>query len=50
MCAPISVTTQNAMIVASTAKALIVSQILGLSTIIGVLAFKLSSAIKKVKA
>mgnify|MGYP000613180306 CR=1 FL=1 len=46
MCAPISVTTQGALIVSSASKALLVNQILGLSAIISVLAIKLGKAIK----
>jgi len=49
MCAPVSITTANAMMtVSSGMQALLVSQILALSTVVGVLAFKAVGMVKQV--
>jgi|GEM_PF-5236623 len=47
MCAPISVTATSAV---AMAKTMLINQIVGLVTIVGVLAFSVVSAIKKAKA
>jgi len=47
MCAPISVTATSAV---AMAKTMLINQIVGLATIIGILAFSVVNAIKKTKA
>ena len=47
MCAPISVTATSAV---AMAKTMLISQIMGASTLIGILAFSVAKAIKKVRA
>jgi len=48
MCAPVAVTTSNVVTAASGGmQALLVSQIIALSTVIGVLAFRVLSAAKR---
>jgi len=48
MCAPVSITTANAvMTVGSGMQALLVSQILALSTVVGILAFKAVGMVKQ---
>lgn len=48
MCAPVAVTTNNVMIAAGSGiQALLVSQIIALSTVIGVLAFKVIGMVKR---
>jgi len=48
MCAPVSITTANAMITAGSGmQALLVSQILALSTVVGISAFKAVGMVKQ---
>jgi len=48
MCAPVSITTANAMMtVSSGMQALLVSQIIALSTVVGILAFKAVGMVKQ---
>ncbi|RLI30322.1 hypothetical protein DRO51_05200 [Candidatus Bathyarchaeota archaeon] len=49
MCAPVSITTANVMMtVGSGMQALLVSQILALTTVVGILAFKAVGMVKQV--